>query len=126
MQKPPRHRNFFEKQWLSEEGFVNLIDSKWKTCKLRWPSQAYSLDKWHGGICYLQNFLKGWGSNIRGEYKKRKLNIINKIKGIDNLGEGGGVDMEALCQRAALELELENSWNQKKCIGSKEGARNGS
>lgn len=51
----------FEKYWFQEEGFLQLVEEKWKALKDRWPETAYSVDKWHGGICGLRQYLRGVG-----------------------------------------------------------------
>jgi hypothetical protein len=68
-----RERQFFlEKQWFKLEGFIETVADKWRQNRGRCPARAYSMDKWHGGVATLRNFLKGWGRNIRGEYKRKK------------------------------------------------------
>jgi hypothetical protein len=37
------------------------------------------MDKWHGGVATLRNFLKGWGRNIRGEYRRKKEELMQQI-----------------------------------------------
>jgi hypothetical protein len=46
--------------------------------KNRSLDDAYSLDVWHGGLAALRQFLKGWGANLRGEYRRKKKSILEK------------------------------------------------
>ena len=98
---------FFEKQWCLEEQFLEMVASKWEECKLRWPANPYSLDKWHGGLCNLRHHLKGWGRNIHREYKRKKSELLSKIQEIDRVHNEEEVAGNTLVQRAALEGELE-------------------
>lgn len=71
----------------------NRLRKKWNHLKTKWPETAYSLDKWHGGVCGLRQYLKGWGNNLRGEYKREKARQLAEIEEIDkklNSGVGGG------------------------------------
>lgn len=43
-----RRQFFFEKQWIKQEGFLNMVANKWAEGKLKYPTTAYSLDRWHG------------------------------------------------------------------------------
>ena len=96
---------YFEKQWLKEENFLEKIAEKWSHGKDKCPKSAYSLDKWHSLLAGLRKFLKGWGNNLRGDFRRRKDELINKIKDIDAL-ERAGMDPDGKC-RADLESELE-------------------
>ena len=53
-----RHQNrtrqfFFEKQWCLEDKFLEMVESKWEDCKLKWPVNPYS---WHRGLCSLRQY----------------------------------------------------------------------
>lgn len=80
----------FERQWIKQEGFLELVEAKWADLKIRWPEHVYSMDKWHGGIGGLRQFLRGWGNNLRWEHKRAKREIIRGIEEIDSKINGGG------------------------------------
>jgi hypothetical protein len=66
---------FFERQWLNEEGFLEMVKARWETSRDKCPERAYSLDKWHGCITELRRYLKGWGLTYQEESiegKKRR------------------------------------------------------
>ena len=65
------------------------------------------MDKWHGGICSLRQFLKGLGNNLRGEYKRRKAELLTQIQTIDDLLETRASDEDLTKKRFQLEGELE-------------------
>lgn len=73
----------FERFWIKEEGFIELVNTKWRTLVSKWPDAAYSLDKWHGGLCGLRQYLRGWSNNIRGDYKRAKLRLTKEMEDID-------------------------------------------
>jgi hypothetical protein len=98
---------FFEKQWTQEMGFGEMIKEKWGAFKLKCPDNAYYLDVWHGGIANLGKFLRGWGANIRGEYKKKRKQILERIQEIDLRGENDNMGESLICERRTLEGELE-------------------
>jgi hypothetical protein len=74
---------FLEKQWFKMEGFLETVADKWRQNRDRCPARAYSMDKWHGGVATLRNFLKGWGRSIRGEYRRRKEELLQQILEMD-------------------------------------------
>jgi len=84
LKKQQARQFFFERQWCSEANFSQEIEDRWADCKRKWPEHAYSMDKWHGGISNLRSFLRGWGNNLRGEYRKKKNNLLSIIQNIDN------------------------------------------
>ena len=61
---------FFENKWILEQGFTNLVSGKWQEPKERRPETCYSVDAWHGSLCMIRQFLKGWGIKQAGEKKK--------------------------------------------------------
>jgi hypothetical protein len=89
------------------EGFIKIVEDKWIHNRGRCPARAYSMDKWHGGVATLRNFLKGWGRNVRGEYKRRKEELMQQIikADVEEL-EGMNLQGEQLCKRYQLEAEV--------------------
>ena len=67
---------YFERQWMQVDGFTDLVRKRWLVGRGRYPENAYSLDKWHGNISMLRKFLKGWGDNMRGGYRRQKENLL--------------------------------------------------
>jgi hypothetical protein len=96
---------FFERQRCQLKGFRDLVDNKWDETKTKFLEAAYSLYKWHECVVTLSNFLKGWGRNIRGEYKREREMLMGQIQQIDT-GEGSSRADQAK-MRAKLEYGLE-------------------
>jgi mannosylglycoprotein endo-beta-mannosidase len=120
-----KERQFFlERQWFKAEGFMDLVTAKWKEIQGKCPEGAYSLEKWHGGVAALRNVLKGWGCNIRGEYRRRREDILGQIRKIDDEEGGGDVTQEnSYEERSLLEEELERLMEAEDCTGNKEGGQ---
>ena len=78
----PQKQFFFERQWLKQETFMIRVRDRWQSVKDRSPDQAYSLDKWHGLISNLRQMLKGWGNNLRGDFRRKKEDLLVKIKAL--------------------------------------------
>jgi len=72
------------------------------------PESSYSLDRWHSGVSALRTFLKGWGRNIRGDYRRTKNCIIQQIQELDTNMENFGFNHDMSVKRIQLEKELEN------------------
>lgn len=84
-----------------------MIGEKWGDLKRKWSEQAYSVDKWRGGISGMRQFLRGWGNNLRGEYKRNKARLTKEIEEIDSKEKERGPEEELTQRRALLEAELE-------------------
>jgi exonuclease III len=70
--KPKKKYEFrFEKNWIKEEDFLVRVDRAWQQ-RVR---ATNSLDKLQKKLKNVKNCLKGWGHNLRGNYKKRKEDI---------------------------------------------------
>jgi len=68
---------------------------------------AYYLDKWHGNLVMLRQFLKGWGANIRGDYRREKEALLQQLREIDEKVNVGDTD-PILMRSRYKEEELEN------------------
>lgn len=63
-----RHSYFsFDDQWFLYDGFESLVSNKCEEIKDIFRSKPYSLDKWHGCLQKLRQFLKDWNLNWKGE-----------------------------------------------------------
>jgi hypothetical protein len=112
---------FFERQWTKMEGFQDTIKEKWQMIRNRSPNNAYSLDVWHGGLAALRQILKGWGANLRGEYKRKKKSILEKIQDIDRRGEGSESAEEVIKERHHLEGDLEKAMEEEETYWQQRG-----
>lgn len=54
----------------------------------------------------LRKFLKGYGANVRGEYRRRKSELLEKIRQMDFQGDVRGLNEEEWELRYKLEGEL--------------------
>ena len=77
---------------------MDKVTEKWQATRGRCPNTAYSIDRWHGQITLLRQFLKGCGNNLRRDFR------IREIDDLENLGFSCPEhDLEGY----QLELELE-------------------
>jgi hypothetical protein len=63
---------YFEKQWIMEEGFEEMVVGNWCSNRGRFNAQRYSLDVWYGCISLLRQHMRGWNANKRSEARKMK------------------------------------------------------
>lgn len=97
---------------LTKKGFLGVVQEKWLETKEKYPQNSYSLNKWHGLIGGLRQFLKGWGGNLKGEHKRIK-EIMFQIRKLDDLeNEGKGME-DSRFRRYRLEEEMEEILNDE-------------
>lgn len=113
-------RFFFEKKWFEQENFLEVVQEKWKEIGSKTPVNIYSLDNWNGRLVVLRQFLKGWGANTNGKFRKEKWVILDLLSKVDNKAEELGLCTEEWLYRYRLERDLEkmyameeNYWHQR-------------
>lgn len=90
VQKLQKQRQFyFERHWLQQEGFLEVVKTRWQDTRSKIPPGTSAINVWHTCISSLRNFLKGWGRNQRGEFKRKKKDIMDQIEQIDMEAEKG-------------------------------------
>ena len=106
-------------------GFFLLILSlwtrdKWEQSSARRPQQIDSLDAWHGSLCFLRQYLKGWNIKQIEEQLKEKNALTDKLLDLDNLAKARSLAPEEWAERYRLEERLETilqmdelAWQQK-------------
>jgi hypothetical protein len=50
-----------------------------------------ALDMWQIVMAQLRKFLRGYGSNIRGDQSRRKVGLLEKLKSLDEKVENDGL-----------------------------------
>jgi len=55
----PRYFHF-DNRWFLSTDFIPMVRDKWEQSSARRPQQIDSLDAWHGSLCFLRQYLKGW------------------------------------------------------------------
>jgi hypothetical protein len=109
---------YFEKHWLLEEGFVQMVVDNWKTIRSRFSEQRYSMDIWHGCLSLTRQRLRGWSANKLSKSKKTK-NLISKE--LDTLGETREEDTSLWAWRYQLEGKLEEIYNKEEIFWQQRG-----
>lgn len=72
VQLPPFKTIQFDKTWLAIESFYDLVVKWWLECPL---TNDIGLS-WKFKMQLLRQKLRGWNSNIRGEKKRAKSNLL--------------------------------------------------
>ena len=67
-QGAPRPRYFFfDSRWMLSPDFSPMIRDQWEQSSLRRPSGVEPLNAWHGSLCFVRQYLKGWNTKNSGE-----------------------------------------------------------
>jgi hypothetical protein len=51
------------------------------------------------GVASLRKFLKGWVANVRGDYKKRRKKLLDRIQEIDKIAEDTTLESDLISER---------------------------
>lgn len=122
-QGAPRPRYFFfEKQWLKQLDLWGLVKKKWEESVARRPANSYSLDNWHGSLCYLRQALKGWNLQKIGEQKKKKKELLQQPSDIDSLADRMDLSAEQWQSRYEIEAKLESIYNMEEIYWQQRGS----
>jgi hypothetical protein len=95
----------FEKQWLMEPDFKEVVINKIADIFLSHKYRS-ALDMWHMVMTQLRKFLKGYGANLRGDIRRRKAELGGLIAELDKKADTGQMRGEEWSQRYSLEEEL--------------------
>ena len=71
----------FEKSWLSQEGFINLLIQWWNS----YPLGLDISNSWRLKLQFLRRKLRGWCLNFLGEKKKNKQQLLEQISDLETL-----------------------------------------
>jgi hypothetical protein len=65
----------FELWWLLRDGFMDMVRDIWTNTQVgRTP-----MERWHGKIHRLCQYLRGWAKHTSGQYKKEKKEILDMM-----------------------------------------------
>lgn len=113
-------RFYFKRKWMGHESFKGLLHHKWLEFVSKANDKVYSLDKWTSCVAMLRSFLRGWGANLNGEYKRKKTILLDQLRNLDSLAELHGLNSEEWSHRYSIEADLEqtyameeNHWHQR-------------
>jgi hypothetical protein len=109
-----RHKLFyFEKQWLQEKDFVQMLAKKWVIIKSRFSPHGYFLHVWHGCLSLSRQFLREWNANKLNESKKQNRDILKELEDLDKLGEIQVDNIDVWAKRYKLEDSLEQIYQKE-------------
>jgi hypothetical protein len=112
---------FFEKQWLLMPGLHDIVKEKWDESVARRPIHSYSLNNWHGSLCFLRRALRGWNIQKIGEQKKEKNKLLQQLAAIDSLADRMDLSAEQWRSRYELENKLEEIYNKEEIYWQQRG-----
>ena len=73
----------FELGWLTRDDFQEVVERSWTSvCE-----GNTAIDLWQNKIRRLRQFLRGWGQNKSGHYRKEKKELISKLDMLDKKAE---------------------------------------
>lgn len=71
----------FERIWLSQEGFSDLVIQWWNSFILN----SDLGNSWKFKLQFFRKKLRGWNANLQGEKRKIKQNLLSQIDYYENL-----------------------------------------
>lgn len=103
LSRPLTHLEFrFELAWLIHPDFKGIVQNLWnKQCHAE-----SAFDRIQIKLKRFKQFFKGWGFNLQGTKRKRKSEIQNELKSMEDDEELGPLPYEKLVLRAQLCTEL--------------------
>jgi hypothetical protein len=69
----------FELGWLLRDGFADMVKNIW----LNENKGSNAMERWQSKIRRLRNHLRGWAKNVRGAYKEKKKDLLDKLNSLD-------------------------------------------
>jgi hypothetical protein len=85
-----KKNNSAEKQWMLIPKFKVVVFCNIVGIFLFHKCRS-ALDMWQIVMAQLRKFLRGYGSNIRGDQRRRKVGLLEKLKSLDEKVENDGL-----------------------------------
>ena len=98
-----------------------LVQQKWLQSKERRPELGSALDAWHGSLCLLRQFMKGWNIQKSGEQKNEKNELLLVLESIDAQAEKGVLTSAEWEHRYEVEDKLEQIYQREKIYWKQRG-----
>lgn len=98
---------FFEDHWFQRTDFLEMIKKKWVEFSKNYKGDSYSMNRWHGCLQGLRQYLRGWSLRLIGQQREAKNKIAERIQTIDNSAEHRLLTMLEWEERIQLEKEWE-------------------
>jgi plasmid maintenance system killer protein len=96
----------FEPLWLDQQGFKDMLKSKWPE-RMGRPIH----DFWKEIKSATRKFCRGWSAHFQSQLKKNKKNLLDKIEIIDKDSDLRELDVTQWQSRYNLEAELEQIYS---------------
>ena len=72
-------RFYMERQWFSQEGFLDFVTDKWRHLILTYSRDGTAVDCWNFCVRGMRKSMKGWGANWNREARLKKEKLLNQI-----------------------------------------------
>ena len=97
----------FEKWWLTQEGFHDLVRNSWNLpCH-----ETNPLDTWHCKLKRLRQHLKGWSLNVNADLKRKKQSLLQEFDILDVFSETNSLEEEDRERMRNISRELDHIWS---------------
>lgn len=77
----------FEKSWIDQEGFIDLIYSWWTSYTL----SNYLGNSWKFKLQFLRQKLRGWNANLQGHKRRQKHELLDKLTHYESLHDSNSL-----------------------------------
>ena len=104
---------FYENQWSLDPDFIPLVQQKWLQGCGRHLENCNVLDAWHGGLCFLRRFSKGWNIKRSREQKKEKKERLELLTQIDSQAEVRDLTPQEWKHRYDIEAKVEQIYQRE-------------
>ena len=84
------------------------VNARWKLDRTKGGSQSYSLNRWHGCLQSLRQYLRGWNLNLIGAQRKYKQSRVSRVEEIDVVAESRLLDIQEWEERISSEKQLDD------------------
>jgi exonuclease III len=107
---PVKKRSFkFDTIWLKNDEFLPKVESIWK----QQVNSSDPIDVLNIKLKRFKKYFKGWGSNVFGHMKKRKVELLNELGMLEGKEENNTILPDEVVRRTAILVELYNVYAEE-------------
>jgi hypothetical protein len=107
---PVKKRSFkFDTIWLKNDEFLPKVESIWK----QQVNSSDPIDVLNIKLKRFKKYFKGWGSNVFGHMKKRKVEVLNELGMLEGKEENNTILPDEVVRRTAILVELYNVYAEE-------------
>jgi hypothetical protein len=99
----------FDKKWIKDDSFLGRIHKIWNQPIIAKDSIEILQIK----LKKVRNDLKGWGTNVRGQEKKIKMELSQEWKNLEDLEEVSTLSNEQTMRKSKIQENLMQIWESR-------------